>query len=292
MRNNRGITIVALVVTVIILIVLASMTAITSIDAYNQMQYETFKAELEELQKAVDVVAEEYKMASEVNTYADYSEFFSNYYGRNIGKLEASSILLSYQSLYREYEAELSGGEIYLFTPDDIKKVLNIKGIEEDFIINFSTRRVYSTVGHKDPNGDNRLVYRLSDSALTTNFATPQNDSALKHASIEFPAKAQEYNIDGTTMYKVILRIRYEEDPNNAIARKYDIEKIECSVNNKVFEIENFEQYFVQDGEDILKELSFIVYEAPATNTYISFKVFDTEGVSLVSPQIARNAFK
>ena len=280
MRNNRGVTIVALAATIIILIILASMTIITSMDAYNQMQYESFKAELEELQKAVDVIAEEYKMASQLNTYSGYGDFFSDRYNKNISKLDASSIALSYKTLFGKYESELSGGETYLFTPADIKEVLNIKGIEEDFIINFSTRRVYSVTPHKDPNGENGLIFRLPDSDLTTNYVKPKDQSALTNASLEYPVSAREYIIDGTKMYQVILRIRYTEN-SNKISQKYDIAKIEYIVNSKTIEIDDFEQYMVLDGNDILKELKFIVYEKPSNNSYFSFRIYDTEGVNI-----------
>ena len=82
MKNQNGVTLVYLVIIILVTVIIASLTLITSLSAFKQMKYETFKAELEEIQTAVNKICEDYELAVELdNTITDYSTYFSQRYG-------------------------------------------------------------------------------------------------------------------------------------------------------------------------------------------------------------------
>ena len=55
MRSSRGITMLSLIATILIMIIITSITIFTTIQSYDQMKFETFKAELQEIQRKKEI---------------------------------------------------------------------------------------------------------------------------------------------------------------------------------------------------------------------------------------------
>ena len=58
MKNNKGITLIALVITIIILLILTSIVTVTSMDTYEFANMTKFVAEMQLIQKEVDRLVE------------------------------------------------------------------------------------------------------------------------------------------------------------------------------------------------------------------------------------------
>ncbi len=178
MGNQKGITMVSLVITIIIMLIIASITIVSSIKAYNMMRYETFQAELEEVQSAVNELCETYSVEKSLNSDLTYSTFFENKFG-NVPKLVSESISENgVQELVSSYSAlSVNSQYTYYFNTEDIKTYLGLEVSLNSIIVDFSTRYVYSVEGCVNPSNDDVIYHTLSEMDGETNIYENKNSS-------------------------------------------------------------------------------------------------------------------
>ena len=178
MGNQKGITMVSLVITIIIMLIIASITIVSSIKAYNMMRYETFQAELEEVQSAVNELCETYSIEKSLNSDLAYSTFFENKFG-NVPKLVSESISENgVQELVSSYSAlSVNSQYTYYFNTADIKTYLGLEVSLNSIIVDFSTRYVYSVEGCVNPSNDDVIYHTLSEMDGETNIYENKNSS-------------------------------------------------------------------------------------------------------------------
>lgn len=134
LKNNKGITITALIITVIVLVTIAGTATYTGIEVYHNSKQEVFVQELQILQNAVN---NEYsKIESGDLSYVDY--------GEDINAFDDGTVVKGYKK----------------FTPDSLKKDLNTHGITQTVYINFLTKDIRSKDGI---NIDGEQKYSLKD---------------------------------------------------------------------------------------------------------------------------------
>ncbi len=155
MRNNKGVTLVALLATIMIMIILGALTIPASIRAYKQMKFESSKAEIEEMQAKVDEISRDYETylvetKDEINksTYKEYFQDRYDAYFDTIKEMGEKSEKL--KSLIEKYPNLETSDNAFYFTTMNINKYFNLKGIN-DVVVDFNTRTVYSANGIKDP---------------------------------------------------------------------------------------------------------------------------------------------
>ena len=277
MRNQKGVTMIMLVAIIAILIILASVTIISSLTAYRQMRYNTFTAVMDEVQGKVDEICADYKLKG----YDSYTEYFSSIYGDSPDLLEnVSSKKIDY--IASTYQDELLGHEEYVFyfSSDEVKKYLDLSGIDDDsFIIDFSTRYIFSVNGCKDPK-NTEIVYHtpteyknsiLSNNAGIIDTNESEKESALQSISgsnVEILTR----KVGNTTIYIVNLKVSYATD-----GIKYPIKRIFFSKGTKEnwVEVTNYKENAVKNTIDI----EFTLTESGS----YKFKVEDTSGKTVES---------
>lgn len=178
MRNQRGVTIVSLVITIIIMLIIASITIISSIGSYKTMKYETFKSELEEIQRAVNETCENYSIERSLNSDLTYSDYFTNKFGSSpklVGEATSEEGVQEIISLYAALA--VNSQYTYYFNKDDIKTYFGLEVTLDSIIVDFSTRYVYSVKGCIDPTDDNKKYYTLSEMNGETNIYENEESS-------------------------------------------------------------------------------------------------------------------
>ena len=135
LKNERGITLMALVITVIVLLILASIGIYNGLGTVRSSKYMAFKTELELLQSSVNEIYSENQDKLDsygVDMTTDQKEIF------NI--VEVSNIL---NSLGSDVETLKSGFKY--FSKDYLVSDLGIEGITSDYYINLSKRLIIVT---------------------------------------------------------------------------------------------------------------------------------------------------
>lgn len=162
MKNEKGITLVALAVTIIIMVALVGVGIKYGGNSYSEVQLQNFSYELQQVQGRVDTTCQKMSMEDEPNYILlngeelgvdmkecpatavetlkkvkgiDYSSDSSSnsalYFTQKIGTVNNVDVERKY-SYYR------------YFSREELSKTLDIKNPKQDVIINFKTREVIS----------------------------------------------------------------------------------------------------------------------------------------------------
>lgn len=126
-RENKGITLIALTITIIVLIILASVATYSGISTIKSSKLNKFKQELEIMQSEVQVLYEKYKDEETIDVGKEIS---------GSGKEEQAEIAFDGAE-----ETNTSGYR--LFDAEEIEK-LGIEGIEREYLLDIMNRKVIS----------------------------------------------------------------------------------------------------------------------------------------------------
>lgn len=154
LKNERGITIIALVVTVIVLVVLVSTGIKYGSYSLQEAKLKNYTYVMQQIQGRVDSVYEKMRMEAEPS----YIRLNGEIMGVNIsGVPDARTTLVDVKGI--DYDGTnqndknlypVDGLTIYrYFSREDLSKQLDIKDPQLDVIINFKTREVISVQGFK-----------------------------------------------------------------------------------------------------------------------------------------------
>lgn len=207
MKNQNGVTLIALVGTILILLILASITITTSIQSYKQMRFETFKAELNEVQLKVDEICEDFKIFKKENgTTATYSDYFTEKFGSAPTLFDESDTTQVEDLLTSHNEFLNHTGFVFYFNQDDMNKYLGLKGIDELILIDFSTRYVYSIEGCKDPDKDlDKVYYTAIDFGETTIVDYSEDDGYISINTSSTETKTEIIKVGSTNMAQATI---------------------------------------------------------------------------------------
>lgn len=141
-KNNRGVTLVALSITVIVVIMLTTITANIGLDSINSTKDRKLQAELQMISQ---VVATEFSKAIELNTIdvnsSDTVPKPDNFIGTEISASDLPSIS---SGVTWKLGSEASGYKAYFrLEPTDLEK-LGVKNAEDSYIVNYYTAEVYN----------------------------------------------------------------------------------------------------------------------------------------------------
>ena len=141
MKNNKGITLIALAIMVIIIIMLATITTTTGLNVIKESRYNKAVAELKIMQAKVNELYGEYKNVGTVSLPAEVNGIdISNVSNEDI----IDEIEESYNSVYNKSftKTEIKADGFRFYSSDYIKNTLDVDGVNGDFIININTRTV------------------------------------------------------------------------------------------------------------------------------------------------------
>ena len=150
-KNNKGITLVALVITIIVLLILASITVYVGTDSIKQSKENILLTEVGMVQHAA---LERYTQESIMNS--------NQYPGTPYSSMEeiksAISELTSDQELTQLLNNNPTPEDYYLLTPTDLEE-MQIKNTEDSYIINYKLGLAINITNQKTGSGEPAYVY-------------------------------------------------------------------------------------------------------------------------------------
>ncbi len=159
MRNDKGITMVALVITILLMIILAGITVATGKNTMRTAQFQSFEYELEQIQGKVDVIYQ--KMQDNDEQYQTW--------GKNVTESEEAADTLKLMTGINYSNIDNTSEEYYytptltkyrLFTQSELDERFGISSNPGNVIINFETREVISVSGFAY---EGEMYYTLKD---------------------------------------------------------------------------------------------------------------------------------
>ena len=154
MKNERGITIVALGAMIIILAILLAITINYGVNSYDAAKLQNFSYELQQVQGKVDAIHEkilldEWEYLEMGNNITASEDAMNTFY--NVKNVDYNNI--SEEEWNKYYYDNYENLTKYRYIPEEtLRKELNISSEPGDMIINFETREVISVKGFKYKN--------------------------------------------------------------------------------------------------------------------------------------------
>lgn len=143
-KNDKGITLVALVITIVVILILASVATYSGIDVIKSSEFTRFSAELKIMQTQVNNLYEKWKSNEKINE----KEILR--LGEEIQT--SSQVQQQANKIFTEENAGITDQTGYRYFSAQTIKDLKIEGVEQDFFVNVQTRSVvsYNGIEYKD----------------------------------------------------------------------------------------------------------------------------------------------
>lgn len=138
LKNNKGITMVALVITVILLIILASIGISSGLDTAKESRFYNAVAEMKTMQTKVNEIYEEYSNSDETTK----NEILR--LGQAIADSGKSADAQKAYNSVQQTDSDVAGSleDYRYYDVSYISDTLGVDGIEHDFIVNIKLRTV------------------------------------------------------------------------------------------------------------------------------------------------------
>ena len=197
MKNEKGITLVALIITIIVLIILTGAGITAGINQMNSTQLKAFYTKLEIAEEAVEKIA-------------STNEFYIDSSGNKIELIKLGTALTSEQiSLLQSISANYDASKFKYFTADEVESILNVSGVDLNLFINFEDKLVISA--------DGTIYYTLE----SDKYKVPYQNKTL--GNVNFTCEVKKYSSDS---YKIIVTPININNIENGIV-KYRVANIE-----------------------------------------------------------------
>ena len=250
-KENKAITLVALVITVVIMLILISVTTYTGIDTYKNVKVNQFVDRMQLIQAKVDECSPD-ELKTLGSDAASHQGMLEKAYNNGEG-ISSSDI-----SQYR------------YFSSDDLLNTFDLDDINDEVIINFNTREVISLTGidyegkiyytqYKLPNGQMRVTTNTNTRNLDFSL-TPTMDglnAKITISGISITNGTLYYQKDGDNYWTTITN--YTETSKNSTINltesgKYKFKLVDNVTNNQ-----------------IEKELNVVLTNKPKTGGALSY---------------------
>lgn len=165
LKDNKGITLSALVITIIVLIIIASIAAISGISATHYIKYQNAKSQFQVVQSKIDSLYSEYNNLNNITEKENWkNDKFAGVikYSDFANKLDSSIVSQTLDGL--TIDSTNQDNYMYL-SADFIKNNLQLDGITYNFIVNLDERevRLYGGVEYQ-----NKMYYSAKDFGIET----------------------------------------------------------------------------------------------------------------------------
>ena len=157
MRNERGITMVALIIMIILMLVMVSAGVFTGIDAYHTMEAQTFIAQMKVIKEKIYVIREEYRawdnyLGDNIYDYIkeEYTITKKDAAGNTEIVYEPKELALYNIEIQKKFESNIAETNIkglddtnlnnyFYFTADDLDTAFGLANLDVNVFINFQT---------------------------------------------------------------------------------------------------------------------------------------------------------
>lgn len=170
MKNENGITLVALAITIVVMIIIIFISVNTGKDAYSEMQLQAFEAKMKVIQEKVNLEIENYKKWEKygesginINDYVIYL-YQKNSQGNSPINANSCTYSEEFDAIIKNLYEQTSNANInnyYYFSSEDLQEILGIKDIDLNVIINFNTRNIVEKDGVVNPKNSDEIFYTL-----------------------------------------------------------------------------------------------------------------------------------
>ena len=204
LKNNKGITLIALIVTIIILLVLSTIAIYTGFDTIRSSKFMAFKTEMQLLQASIDEYYSSNKdvfNSKGINLTDEQKNIFT--------VSEVSNILSS----KKENIANLQNGFKY-YTEDILVNDLQIEGITRDYFINIDKRIIISSEPFEYDGINHYMLEQFEDGGYNIEYSVTEGE-------VTFDVS---YEIISTGSYKIKVNNITTEGYNNKWQIKYKLE--------------------------------------------------------------------
>ena len=165
LKDNKGITLLALVVTIVVLIIIASVAAISGVSATHYIKYQNAKSQFQVIQSKIDSLYGEYSDIKDTTEKANWKNdtFAGTIKGSNF-ETELDSSIVNQTLNGLTIDSTNQDNYMYLST-DFIKNNLKVEGISYNFIVNLDERevRLYGGVEYQ-----NEMYYSAKNFGIDT----------------------------------------------------------------------------------------------------------------------------
>ncbi len=259
-KDNKGITLVALIMTIILMLILVSVTTYSGINSYKNAQVTKFVTQMQLIQAKVDDLVSS-KTIEELNSM-----------NLQLPKTQDQQNAIS--SAISNKEVKTNDINTYkVFSKEDILNILDVEDVQNDIMVNFETREIISAKGieydgktyytqYKLPNGqtvinnDNltkrELNFELRNSIDGLNCGVTISNISITNGTLSFA----DTDIDGNkTNWQTITN--YTEKENEY---KTNISKS----GNYTFKLQDN-----TSNEIVQKTISIALTNRPKTNSVL-----------------------
>lgn len=226
MKNEKGITLVALIITIVVLFLLTGVGITSGTKSINNMKLKSFYAKLEIVQEAVEKISETNE------SYKDSNQNNIELVNQGAEPTSAQNTILQ-EALN---ESDLSRYNFRYFTSDQVENVLDISGVDLNLLIDFGNKKVVS----EEPLVINNVkYYTLQSTKYSESYDPSKNQTNLnlnfavsKYGSNSYKIKVTINNVgnikNGVLKYRKNSADDYWKvaDDNEIIVKKigdYDI---------------------------------------------------------------------
>ena len=233
-KDNKGITLFALIITIIIMLILASVTTYTGINTYKRSQVNKFVTQMQLLQAKVDDLVET-KTIDKLKVLGEDISILDN----------ATNIINNAYNNGETTQTNTETNTFRYFSEQNVLNELDIEEVKNGVIINFTTREVISTTGieyegkiyytqYKLPGGQiiidekketNRdLSFNINTTIDGLNATITINDIKITNAILSFREANSDY-------WTTVTNYTTSETPYNVVVSKTAIYEFKLTDN-------------------------------------------------------------
>lgn len=193
MKNEKGITLIALAITIVVLIILASVATYSGAESLRNAKEETKLSELRMLQEAVIENYTKYKVAQDTS-YLIGNPMNSSDVTTLMNELnEQSNEQIYFKGIYYgDVETEVNQPYYYYELTEDDLTEMNLSQVKYTYVVNYETGEVINKTLLATKNGDPLYIYStiLGDEMFEVNVVPNKQDTYVSELEIRLQAGA------------------------------------------------------------------------------------------------------
>lgn len=223
-KNNKGITLMALVITIVILIILASIGTYSGIQVVKSAQFTAFSTELKIMQTQVNSLYEKKRNGEKVLINNEEKEI------ENIGVAISDNANVEDQAnnVFSAIRDEVDSWVGYRYYNKETIKGLGVEGVEGEFFVNIEDRSVVSYDGMKYEGKTYYTLKQLPDNLYNVEYNIDTSNKPTFELNVEVLKKG-EWNVSVNTIsyigniskwnleYKLIGQEEYKSTKESSI---------------------------------------------------------------------------
>ena len=237
MEKNKGVTLLSLVITIIVLMILASISMISGKETIRSSKFTKFQAELEIMQRQVEILNQKYK-----NALTDEEKEQIEQIGKSINEADAEVLETTFSDMGITDDAEK---EQYRYYDNETIASLDISGIEQEYLVDVINIKVIVLGGFKY---EETIYYTLDQtkekSVQTGGFNRDGQTITIENASCQRSGSRYIINLNNVQCSKYVGK--YDVKYKKANDDTYKLAGESITSNDFSFKVEGCGVYYIK----------------------------------------------